>query len=464
MNQILITIVLLVLGVSNALSQGSLSADVIAKIDKTAADALASTGVPAASVAVVKDGHVVYTNAYGSARMEPAVRAVPSMRFSIGSISKQFTATALLMLQEEGKLSLDDKVSRFLPDLTRSNEVTIRNLLTHTSGYQDYWPQDYVMPGMLKPVDSEFIVSQWARKPLDFDPGTKWQYSNTNYVIAGVIAEKVAKKPLFDFLKERIFVPLGMNSVVNIDDGPLPSSDATGYYRFALGPLHPAPKEGRGWLFAAGELAMTAEDLAKWDVSLIDGKLLKPDSYLQLTRDTLLKSGLDTRYGLGVSVGRQLGRRIISHDGEVSGFTAENTIFPDDRVAIVVLTNQDAANAAGAITQGIAPLLFDIKLDPAAADKTAQARKIFEGLQQGKIDRSLFTENANFYFSEQALKDFASSLGPLGAVQSFVQTGGGLRGGMQSRFYQVKLEKKTLQAWTYELPDGKLEQFQVAEP
>ena len=139
------------------------------------------------------------------------------MRYSIGSISKQFTAAALLMLQEQGKLSLDDKVGKYIPDLTRANEVTIRQLLSHTSGYQDYWPQDYVMPGMLKPVTAQQIMDTWAKKPLDFDPGTKWQYSNTNYVIAGAIAEKVAGMPLWQFLEQRIFKPLGMSSAYDID-------------------------------------------------------------------------------------------------------------------------------------------------------------------------------------------------------------------------------------------------------
>src|SRR5262249_26296328 len=167
----------------NAPAQALLPADVTEKIDKLATDTLARTGVPSASVAVVKDGQVVYVKAYGEARLEPKTPATSEMRYSIGSISKQFTAAAILLLQEQGKLSLDDKVGKFIPNLTRANEVTIRQLLSHTSGYQDYWPQDYVMPMMLEPVTSQKILDTWAHKPLDFEPGTKWQYSNTNYVI-----------------------------------------------------------------------------------------------------------------------------------------------------------------------------------------------------------------------------------------------------------------------------------------
>ena len=460
MKRIFVSIGLLFIACVGASAQ--LSADVTAKIDKAAADALQSTGVPSASVAVVKDGRVVYVKAYGDAKLDPRTPADPKMRYSIGSISKQFTAAALLMLQEDGKLSLDDKVSKYIPDLTRANEVTIRQLLSHTSGYQDYWPQDYVMPGMLKPITARQIMDTWAKKPLDFEPGTKWQYSNTNFVIAGAIAEKAAGIPLWQFLQQRIFKPLDMRSAYDIDRAKLESADPIGYYRFALGPLHPAPKEGPGWLFAAGEIAMTAEDLAKWDISVIDQKLLKPASYRELGTDTLLKNGVSTRYGLGISVIPNNGRRMLEHSGEVSGFTAENMIFPDDRTAVVVLTNQDAADAGGEIAGAVVPLLF-ASSDAATPANTAQTRKIFAGLQKGTIDRSLFTDNANFYFSETALRDFASSLGSYGEPQSFDQVRQSLRGGMTARTYIARFAGgKALRIWTFELPDGKLEQLQVA--
>src|ERR1700741_1065345 len=240
----------------NVNAQADLSPKLRSKIDKLATDALAQSGVPSASIAVVKDGKIVYLTAYGSARLEPKTPATSGMRYSIGSISKQFTAVAMLLLQEQGKLSLDDKVGKFIPSLTRANEVTIRQLLSHTSGYQDYWPQDYVMPMMLQAVTAQKILNIWGHKPLDFEPGTKWQYSNTNYVIAGVIVEKVSGEPLLQFLQQKIFAPLNMKSVANIDEKKLGDTDPTGYLRYALGPPRPAPREGSGWLFAAGGLAI----------------------------------------------------------------------------------------------------------------------------------------------------------------------------------------------------------------
>jgi CubicO group peptidase (beta-lactamase class C family) len=438
-----------------------LPAEMRAGIDKAAADVLAKTGAPSASVAVVRDGKIVYEHAYGLANLETKLAASPQMRYSIGSISKQFTAAALLMLAEEGKLSLDDKVIRWLPDLTRAGDVTIRQLLSMTSGYQDFWPQDYVMPMMMQPVTAPEIAAGWAKKPLDFDPGAKWQYSNTNYVIAGMIAEKVAGMPLLDFLHKRVFDPLHMTTVSNTDAAPLGSGDPMRYLRYALGPLRPAPKEGAGWMFAAGELAMTAHDLALWDISMIDQTILKPSSYRAMETEVGLNNGVGSRYGLGVGIGVADGRRVISHGGEVSGFTARNEVYPDDRVAIVVLTNLDATGASAQIATGISKTIF-ASTDPATPKTTEQMRKIFDELQKGRIDRSQFTSNASAYFDEQAIKDFASSLGPLGTPQEFVQSGQSLRGGMTLRRYRIKFPTKTLALTTFIMPDGKIEQYQIA--
>jgi len=432
-----------------------------AAIDKAVNDVLKQTGAPSASIAVVKDGKIVYTHAYGLARLEPPMPATSEMRYSIGSISKQFTASAILMLAEEGKLSLDDRMARWFPDLTRASDVSIRELLSMTSGYQDFWPQDYVMPMMLNPVTPQEILNGWAKKPLDFEPGTKWQYSNTNYVIAGMIVERAAGMPLLDFLQKHVFGPLQMTSVVNTDLAPLGPDQPLRYLRYALGPLREAPKEGRGWMFAAGELAMTAQDLAKWDISMMDQTILKPASYKTLETEVELANGVGTRYALGVGVGMSDGRRFVTHGGEVSGFTATNTVYPDDRAAVVVQVNQDASGASSQIASRIGTVLFAVN-DPATAATTAQMQKIFEGLQHGQIDRSQFTSNANAYFSDQAIKDFASSLGPLGKWQEFVQASQSLRGGMTLRRYRIRFPQKTLGLTTFIMPDGKIEQYQIA--
>jgi D-alanyl-D-alanine carboxypeptidase len=430
------------------------------KVDAIANQVLQSTGVPSASVAVVKNGRVAYANAYGAAKLDPRVSATPDLRYAIGSISKQFTAVAILLLQQDGKLKLDDPVSRFIPGLTRGNEVTVRQLLSHTSGYQDFWPQDYVMPGMLQATTPQAIADAWAKKPLDFTPGSRWQYSNTNYTLAGMVVEKASGMPFFQFIHSRILVPAGLTSAMNFDVNPR-VANATGYLRYGLGPLRPAPDAGAGWMEAAAGLAMTAKDLATWDINLIRHGLLTPASYRELEREVVLNNGAGTGYALGLDVGMQGDHFMLEHSGEVSGFTAENMVFPDDSAAIVVLTNQDAAPASGAIANQIATALF-ANDDKLAASRTAQARAIFDGLQRGTVDRSLFTSNANAYFSDQALKDFQSSLAPLGTPTGFVQTRQSLRGGMTGRSYRVTFPNRVLRVWTFEMPDGKLEQYQAA--
>ena len=448
---------------AQAQSIASLDPALQSRVDRIAAQVLEQTGVPSASVAVVKGGKLVYTHAYGKARLAtgkaPAVAATPEMRYSIGSISKQFTATAILLLQEEGKLSLNDVVGKYVPNLTRGDEVTIRQILSHTSGYQDYWAEDYVMTTMNHPETVQQIIDTWGKKPLDFEPGTQWQYSNTNFVIAGSIVEKVTGRPYMEFLTQHIFRPLGMQSVWNSDEVKLTEPDAAAYYRFALGPLRPAPKEGRGWMFAAGELAMTAHDLALWDESLIAQTVLKPESYKQMFTEVKLKDGKGTHYGLGVDVIDRGGHRSIEHSGEVSGFVADNVVLVDDGVAVAVLTNQDASGAASGILRLVVPVAANFP--PTDAEK--QAIAIFRELQQGRIDRSLLAPNLSDYFTAEALTDFRESLAPLGEPLSFRQAGNdSLRGGMIFRSFQIVYPGKRLRLTTFTYPDGKLEQYLIA--
>ncbi|UWZ81974.1 serine hydrolase domain-containing protein [Occallatibacter riparius] len=426
------------------------------RIDRIAAGVMEQHGVPSASVAVVQGGKLVYTHAYGKAHVSPDKPATPDMRYSIGSISKQFTAAAILILQEQGKLKLDDAVGKYVPGLTRGDEVTIRQILSHTSGYQDYWPEDYLMTPMMKPTTAQYIIDTWAKKPLDFEPGTQWQYSNTNYVIAGMIVEKVSGQKLMEFLAEHIFHPLGMKSVWDTDQEKLTQTDATAYIRAALGPLRAAPKEGRNWMFAAGELAMTAHDLALWDESMIARSVLKPESYKEMFTEVKLKDGKGTHYGLGVEVLDHDGKLEIEHSGEVTGFVSDNIVLPDDGVAVAVLTNH-MASGAGQIASLAADTVAGAKRSPAEEQTLA----MYRGLQNGQIDRSLLAPNLNDYFDTQTVDDFRNSLGPLGEPLTFRQTGESLRGGMTFRGFRIVYPTRTLRLSTYTYPDGKLEQFLV---
>jgi CubicO group peptidase (beta-lactamase class C family) len=448
-----------------AQTRNTLDTGTATRVDEAVEKVIADTGIPSASIALVEHGQIVYLRAYGQARLEPPMPATTEMQYSIGSVSKQFTAALILMLVEDGKMTLDDPVGKYLPHLTRANDVTVRELLSMTAGYQDFWPEDYVMTSMMVPTTSQHILDVWGGKPLDFDPGTQWQYSNTNYVIAGRIAEVVGGKPLVEQLHDRIFEPLQMSGVRDQDASHLPPSDPTGYYQHALGPLRPAPLEGTGWMFAAGELAMSPHDLALWNISMMNRTLLKAASYDAMFTNVKLKNGKPAGYGLGVQLGERDGQPVISHSGEVSGFVSQNTVYPESKAAVTVLTNIDASSAAATIARSLAPLVLSGGANGASAGEVqaaeARALKIFIGLQNGELDRSQLTKLCNDYFTKEAIQDFASSLKPLGTPRSFTQVAKEPRGGMIFRAFRAEFTTRRLTVTTYEEPDGKLEQYLV---
>ena len=439
-----------------------LTTETQAKIAAASEKVLAATGVPSASVGVVADDRIAYTQAFGLAHLRPDVKADASMAYPIGSISKQFTATAILLLQQDGKLSIDDKVAKYFPELTRASDVSLRNLLTMTSGYEDYAPQDYIIPPWLKAANPLDVVHEWAGKPLDFEPGTEWQYSNTNYVLAGLIVEKVSGQPLMQFLRQRVFTPLGLEGVVNTYT-ERDQLKVTGYVSYAMAPVREQRLEGNGWYVGDGDLAMPTATLLKWDLAIMHQSLLKPESYKEFETSFILKNGKDTHYGLGIDVNVRNGHRVLEHSGEVGGFVAENVVYPDDKVAVAVLTNEVASNAAGTIAGTVSGLVLSKPALPTDADPAfdAKLKSILEGLQQGQIDRSLFTSDCNAYFDKDALADFASTLGKLGALQSVERDYVHARGGMTGSTYTATFSGGAVKVSVYTMPNGKIEQLLV---
>jgi CubicO group peptidase (beta-lactamase class C family) len=414
--------------------------DTAAKVAAIAQKVLTDTGVPSASIGIVQDGHIVYTHAFGLARVTPALPADAAMAYPIGSI--------------------------FFPELTRSSDVKIINLLTHTSGYQDYAPQDYTIPAWKLPGDPLAVVHQFAGKPLDFEPGTQWQYSNTNFVLAALIVQKVSHEPFAKFLRDNVLKPAGLEDVLNLntDQSKL---QVTGYMRNALAPIRPAALEAPGWYFGDGDLAMPVSQLLKWDLTIMNQSLLTPASYKQMETPYTLAAGKDSQYGLGVQIFSLKGHHVIAHSGEVGGFVAENIIFPDEHIAIAVLTNQEASNAASQITKQIAALILPAQAVPTPKQSIAEAfvphlQTILAGLQKGGIDRSLFTADCNDYFDATALTDYQSSLAPLGTITSVTSAHDSLRGGMTFGSYRVAFSNgTTLIVTVYLEPDGKIEQLLV---
>lgn len=424
-----------------------------AGIDARIARVLASTDVPSASIAVVTDSRLAYAQAYGDQRRDASPPSV-TRRYPIASISKQFTAAALLMLEADGKLSLDDPVAKYLPTLTDAGRITVRQLLAHTSGYRDYWPQDFDFALMAQPVTPMQILERWAESPLDYEPGTQYQYSNTGYTAAGLIAEQVAEEPLFAYLQRRVFAPLDMD-VLDTDKG-LGPEDAVGTNRYALGPVRNTQPTAPGWLFAMGELAMTPTDLAKWNIARLTRSLMPPALWTAQETNAV-PANAPGPYGLGVRLDEINGRPRVRHDGALAGYLAVNRVYPQDGVAIAVLTSAGFSNAHEAIADAIESIVF------AVADETAQARALFDMLAAGRIERSLFTANGNDYFTEQALADYASSLAPLGPpVAVTLQGKKQVRGGLTVERFNFKFKDRTLLAVLRAEPEtGKVEQFTI---
>jgi D-alanyl-D-alanine carboxypeptidase len=242
-------------------------------------------------------------------------------------------------------------------------------------------------------------------------------------------------------------------------------ADATAYTRFAFGPPRPVAREASGWYFAAGELCMTPADLAKWDAAFLGHKILSARSYDDFTREVKLASGDLTHYALGLDIGSFRNVPRISHGGEVSGFLALNSVFPTRNAAVIALSNQDGVSFLGPLSDEIATLILFPETPSTAASEqeTKETREILEGLQRGEVNRSLFTDNANSYFTAAALLDFKNSLQALGPLKSVARVSESLRGGMTHRSYRAEFEKKAAGLNIYVMPGGKYEQFMVME-
>ncbi len=427
-----------------------------AKIDRRALEILERTQTPSASIAVIKGGEIAYVRAYGLAQMSPPVKATTATRYQVASLSKEIVAAAALLLQQDGRLSLDDKVAKWLPQLTAADVVTLRQCLTHTAGYPDFWPQDYVPEWMLRPTTTGGILADWGRRPTSFDPGTDWQYSNTGYLVAGRIIELAAGEALFDFVHTRVFEPLGITDAIDVNRTALRSPDALGYIRPALAPPQAQVPAAAGWMFGAWQFALTAEDVAKWDLSILQHTLLSAASYEAEMATFRKKDGTDTGYALGLFVGKRYGRAMISHGGEGAGYLSVNRIFPEDKAAVVVLTN----TFSGAPESEIADAIDFIVLAPLGID--SQVLATFDDLQHGRPNRGAFTDDFNRYLDEKTVAAYAHTLGPLGSPTALRQTESENRGGMKAYTYELVAGDRPLSVSVYVTREGKFEQFLIA--
>jgi len=322
---------------SSQTSATSTKGDFGDSMDKVAVDVY-QPHVPGAAIIVVKNGLVIFRKGYGVANLELNVPIRPEMVFRLASITKQFTAVAIMMLVEQGKLSLQDDLTKFFPDYpTGGKRITIENLLTHTSGIKEYteklWPAR-----MREDLRLERLIEVFKNEGLQFDPGTKASYSNSNYILLGAVIEKVSGTEYRRFIENNIFKPLGMKHSYYEGIQEVIPDRVSGYVK-ADDAYFNAPYFSTNQLYAAGALCSSVDDLALWDAATYSEKLLKRSSWERIFTPYKLAAGEVSDYGFGWAISRFAGRTTASHTGGVPGFTAYTLRLPEDRVYVAILSN-----------------------------------------------------------------------------------------------------------------------------
>ena len=411
--------VTLALFVTIAAAVSAFSQDAVTtKVDEFIKTEMEKQKIPGVSLAVIKDGKPLIVKGYGFANLEHQVPVKPETVFQSGSVGKQFTATAVMMLVEDGKINLDDKIGKYLGDVPESwKDITIRHLLSHTSGMTDY-PRDF---DFRRDYTEDEMFKRAKEIPVAFKPGEKWQYSNLGYVTLGVLISKVTGKFYGEFLHERIFQPLGMTSTRIINEADIISNRASGY-RLVQGQV-----KNQEWVSpsmnttADGSLYLTALDMIKWDAALASGRLLKNGGLDLMWTPIKLNDGKTHPYGFGWAVRSVNGKRVIEHGGAWQGFKSHIARFPDNKVTVIVFANLAQTNQ-GKIANGVAGII-DPELKPKPISDpdpafTAKTRELFQSVLDGKANLTRFTPEVQKAITDQQDR-LAAFVKTLGEIQSF---------------------------------------------
>lgn len=418
--------------------------------------------VPGVSVAVVRDGEVVLARGYGLANVELGVPATEDTVYQLASVTKTFTAAAIMLLAEDGTLSIDDRITERLTKLPETwKDVTVRHLLNHTSGIKSYTSVEDFQKSARKDFAPREILDLVAMEPLEFAPGEKWNYCNTGYFLLGMLIEEVTGKPYGEFMAERIFRPLGMTHTRANDLRALIPGRAQGY-EWDGKELRNGEYVSPTQPYAAGMLVSSVADLVKWDAALASHALLDEATLEVMWESTRLNDGEEAGYGLGWEASKVNGHRRVSHGGGIPGFSTELARFPDDRLTVIVLTNAEGGHA-GTIARKIAgefvPELAEPVEEPIAdpdEPTTERLRGMVEGALEGQVDPELFTEAAKQALVPRIRDDRArlASFGPLKTFQLLERNEDD--GALRLR-YRVVLENETLQMSFTLDDDGKIQ-------
>ncbi len=362
------------------------SAQSEAKIDEFVKAEMDRQKIPGVSLAVIKDGKPVIVKGYGLANIEHKVPVKPETIFQSGSVGKQFTAFAIMMLVDEGKIGLDDQIGKYLGEVPASwGKITVRHLLTHTGGMTDYtesfdFRKDYSEDELFR------IIKE---SPLAFEPGEKWQYSNLGYVTLGIMIRKVSGKFYGDFLAERVFKPLGMTTARIISERDIVPNRAAGYE------LRNGEIKNQDWVSpslnttADGALYLSVLDMIKWEEGLANGRLLSKGAYNQMWTPVRLNGGQEKPYGFGWTVRKVNGQSVIEHGGAWQGFKSFIARYPSAKLTVIAFANSANTNPAR-LANGVAEV-FDPSLKPTSIKDpdpklTAELRQLLEAVLDGKVD------------------------------------------------------------------------------
>ncbi len=381
------------------------------------------------SVVVLHEGKTVFEKNCGVRSLKSSVPIDSETVFAVGSITKQFTCACILLLAEEGKLSLQDAIGKYYPNLTRASDINLYDLMSRASGYRDFHLFDFLSKKNAQPIAPDALIAEYAGQPLEYEPGARCSYGSTGYYILGRVVEKLSGEPFGEFLTRRIFKPLGMEH--SFCDPSLDRPEfATGYSSFALGDLEPAEPEASGWTFSSSGIYTTASDLARWSGALMDGTLLTPASHRILTTTRTLPRGKSSSFACAFQPAIIQGESVLFQVGAPYGFCGCNVLIPRTRSALIVLTNSDQLEIRP-FFRGILALLLDEYPRSLIAGPSPQevAREFFRKMQEGTVDRSGIGPEFDHYLSADKVRAAAARLKSLGEpvridVEDLRQVGG----------------------------------------
>lgn len=404
-------------------------ASVAAALDAAAAKVVGTKHVPGIAVAVAEHGAIVFERAYGTADVAKKTPVTVDTRFEIGSLTKQVTAACILQLARAGKLSLDDHLGTFVPDYFIGRGVTVRQLLSQTSGIPEYLDgPDVIADAGTQPATAASLLARVSAKPLEFAPGTTWKYSNTNYILLGRIVEVASREPYERYVREHVFGPAGMTESGFIADEPALPEMARGYAPDAAG-VEPAPPLRDDWSWAAGAIVSTVGDMVKWDDALLAGKIVAPQDVALMRTTVPLAGGASSAYAFGWIVDSLGGHARIWHNGGTFGFHSVNETFPKDDEAIVVLENSTSADAESLATTAFTVLHPDVAsalAAPVAGEDpkiTARLRDWLRRFETGDIDRGQLTDKMSAALTPDLIATTKSQFATLGDPQTLVYKG-----------------------------------------